>query len=440
MSILFKNARLINPAQNLDMQGSIKVSETGMIETITFGDESISSEPNDSTIDMSGKIIASGLFDMHCHFREPGQEYKETLETGSRAAVAGGFTGVAVMPNTKPVIDSPLGAAFIKHNAKDLPIDIEIIAAMTEGSAGEKLSPYGKLCSYGVRAISDDGTAVQTSRMMRLIFEYAASFGLLMIQHCEDTSLSSEGIMNEGGHSALLGLKGIPDVAEIITLARDINLMEYLQKHKLNPPVASPRYHVAHISTAGTLDLVRQAKAKGMQVTCEVTPHHFTLTEQDLYDAEDKGNFIMKPPLCSKENHEAILEGLSDGTIDAIACDHAPHARHEKECPADQAAFGIIGLETSVGLTLSELVHTGKITLYRAIELLSSNPRKIMGLTPILFEPGSPANFTFIDPEETWTYTEDLVHSKSRNTPFLNRTMKGRALGIYHKGMLHGLG
>lgn len=440
MSILFKNARLINPAQNLDMQGSIKVSETGMIETITFGDESISSEPNDSTIDMSGKIIASGLFDMHCHFREPGQEYKETLETGSRAAVAGGFTGVAVMPNTKPVIDSPLGAAFIKHNAKDLPIDIEIIAAMTEGSAGEKLSPYGKLCSYGVRAISDDGTAVQTSRMMRLIFEYAASFGLLMIQHCEDTSLSSEGIMNEGDHSALLGLKGIPDVAEIITLARDINLMEYLQKHKLNPPVASPRYHVAHISTAGTLDLVRQAKAKGMQVTCEVTPHHFTLTEQDLYDAEDKGNFIMKPPLCSKENHEAILEGLSDGTIDAIACDHAPHARHEKECPADQAAFGIIGLETSVGLTLSELVHTGKITLYRAIELLSSNPRKIMGLTPILFEPGSPANFTFIDPEETWTYTEDLVHSKSRNTPFLNRTMKGRALGIYHKGMLHGLG
>ena len=440
MSILFKNARLINPAQNLDMQGSIKVSETGMIETITFGDESISSEPNDSTIDMSGKIIASGLFDMHCHFREPGQEYKETLETGSRAAVAGGFTGVAVMPNTKPVIDSPLGAAFIKHNAKDLPIDIEIIAAMTEGSAGEKLSPYGKLCSYGVRAISDDGTAVQTSRMMRLIFEYAASFGLLMIQHCEDTSLSSEGIMNEGGHSALLGLKGIPDVAEIITLARDINLMEYLQKHKLNPPVASPRYHVAHISTAGTLDLVRQAKAKGMQVTCEVTPHHFTLTEQDLYDAEDKGNFIMKPPLCSKENHEAILEGLSDGTIDAIACDHAPHARHEKECPADQAAFGIIGLETSVGLTLSELVHTGKITLYRTIELLSSNPRKIMGLTPILFEPGSPANFTFIDPEETWTYTEDLVHSKSRNTPFLNRTMKGRALGIYHKGMLHGLG
>ena len=439
MNIIFQNARLINPAQSLDMRGSVKVSEKGMIDTIIFGEETLPSSPNDRVIDMNDKVVASGLFDMHCHFREPGQEYKETFETGSRAAVAGGFTGVAVMPNTKPVIDSPLGAAFIKHNTKDLPVDTEIVAAMTEGSKGEKLSPYGKLCSYGIKAISDDGTAIQTSRMMRLVFEYAASFNLLVIQHCEDTSLSSGGVMNEGSCSALLGLKGIPDAAEVIMLARDINLMEYLQKHKLNPPITSPKYHVAHISTAGALDLVRQAKAKGMQITCEVTPHHFTLTEQDLYEADDKGNFIMKPPLCSKENQAAILEAISDGTIDVIACDHAPHARHEKECSADQAAFGIIGLETSVGLTFSELVHTGRISLYRAIELLSSNPRKIMGLSPVLFEPGCPANFTFIDPEETWTYTEDLVRSKSRNTPFLNRTMKGKAVGIYHKGMLHGL-
>lgn len=439
MNIIFQNARLINPAQNLDMQGSIKLSETGVIDTITFGEETIPSGSHDRVIDMSGKIIASGLFDMHCHFREPGQEYKETLETGSRAAVAGGFTGVAVMPNTKPVIDSPLGAAFIKLNAKDLPVDIEIVAAMTEGSQGETLSPYGKLSSYGISSISDDGTAVQTTRMMRLVFEYAASFDMLVIQHCEDTSLSKEGVMNEGGYSALMGLKGIPDVAEVITLARDIHLIDYLQKHKLNPPISPPRYHVAHISTKGALDLVRQARAKGMKITCEVTPHHFTLTEQDLYEADNKGNYIMKPPLCSSENRDAILEALSDGTIDAIACDHAPHARHEKECPADQVAFGIIGLETSVGLTFSELVHTGKITDYRAIELLSSNPRKIMGLSPIRFEPGSPANFTFIDPEETWTCTEDLIRSKSRNTPFLGRTMKGRAVGIYHKGMLHGL-
>lgn len=439
MNIIFQGARLINPAQNLDMQGSVKVSETGMIDTIVMDTETIPPDVEDRVIDMSGKIVAAGLFDMHCHFREPGQEYKETLETGSRAAAAGGFTGVAVMPNTKPVIDSPLGAAFIKHNSCDLPVDIEIVAAMTEGSKGEKLSPYGKLRSYGITSISDDGTAVQNSRMMRLVFEYAASFDLLVIQHCEDTSLTAGGIMNEGAYSALLGIKGIPEAAEIITLARDIHLIEYLQKHKLSPPISPPKYHVAHISTGGALNLVRQAKAKGMRVTCEVTPHHFTLTEQDLHDAEDKGNYIMKPPLCSRENREAILEALTDGTIDAIACDHAPHARHEKECPPDQAAYGIIGLETSVGLTLSELVHTGTISLYRAIELLSSNPRKIMGLPPVLFEPGCPANFTFIDPEKTWTYTEDLVRSKSRNTPFLDRTMKGRAVGIYHKGVLHGL-
>ncbi len=439
MAIIFHNARLVNPAQNLEQEGSIRVSDSGVIDVITFGGKTIAPDDNDRVIDMSGKVISSGLFDMHCHFREPGQEYKETLETGSRAAIAGGFTGVAVMPNTKPVIDSPLGAAFIRHTAKDLPVDIEIVAAMTEGSAGEKLSPYGKLCSYGIQAISDDGTAVQSSRMMRLVFEYAASFELLVVQHCEDTSLSSGGIMNEGRFSGLLGLKGIPDVAETITLARDLNLMDYLQQHKLNPPVGSPKYHVAHISTKGALDLVRRAKTKGMQVTCEITPHHFTLTEKELYEAEDKGNYIMKPPLCSEENRNALLEALADGTIDAIACDHAPHARHEKECPPDQASFGIIGLETSVGLTFSELVHTGIISLYRAIELLSSNPRKIMGLSPVLFEPGSPANFTFIDPDETWTFSDENIRSKSRNTPFINRTMKGRALGIYHNGVLHGL-
>ena len=439
MAIIFQNARLVNPAQNLDQQGSVKVSDSGVIEEIAFGNTGISPDNTDRILDLDGKIISSGLFDMHCHFREPGQEYKETLESGSRAAVQGGFTGVAVMPNTKPVIDSPLGAAFIRHNANDLSVDIEIVAAMTEGSAGQKLAPYGKLCSYGIQAISDDGTAVQGSRMMRLVFEYAASFNLLVIQHCEDTSLSAGGIMNEGKYSGLLGLKGIPDIAEAITLARDLNLMDYLQQHKLNPPVGSPRYHVAHISTKAALDLVRRAKTKGMQVTCEITPHHFTLTEKELYEAEDKGNYIMKPPLCSEENRNALLEALADGTIDAIACDHAPHARHEKECPPDQASFGIIGLETSVGLTLSELVHTGTISLYRAIELLSTNPRKIMGLSPVLFEPGSPANFTFIDPDETWTFSDENIRSKSRNTPFINRTMKGRALGIYHNGVLHGL-
>ncbi len=439
MAIIFQNARLVNPAQNLDMQGSVKVSRNGTIDTVVFAPETVPTGPDDRLIDMSGRILASGLFDMHCHFREPGQEYKETLETGSRAAVAGGFTGVALMPNTIPVIDGPLGAAYIRHNARDLPIDIEIIPAMTVESRGETLAPFGKLVSYGVKALSDDGRAVPDTKMMRLVFEYAANFDLLLIQHCEDASLSEDGVMNEGPYSAELGLKGIPEAAEIITLSRDLQLMEYLQRHKLNPPVSPPRYHVAHTSTRGSLDLVRQAKAKGLQVTCEVTPHHFTLTDQDLYEAAEKGNYIMKPPLASRENRDAILEALADGTVDAIATDHAPHARHEKECPPDQAAFGIIGLESSVGLTFSELVHTGRISEYRAIELLSSNPRKLMGLPPVLFEPGEAANFTLIDPEEGWTFTEDDIRSKSKNTPFLGRSMKGRVMGIYHKGVLHGL-
>ncbi len=438
MAIIFQNARLINPAQNLDMQGSVRVSLNGMIDSIAFAPETLEAGPDDRVVEMNGKIVASGLFDMHCHFREPGQEYKETLETGSRAAVAGGFTGVALMPNTKPVIDGPLGAAYLRHNARELPIDIEIVSAMTLESRGETLAPFGKLSSYGVKAVSDDGRAVPDSRMMRLVFEYAASFDLLLIQHCEDASLSEGGVMNEGAYSALLGLKGIPEAAETITLSRDLLLMEYLQAHKLNPPVSAPKYHVAHVSTRKALDLVRQAKADGMQVTCEVTPHHFTLTDQDLYEAGEKGNFIMKPPLSSRDNRDAVLEALADGVIDAIATDHAPHARHEKECPPDQAAFGVIGLETSVGLTFSELVHTGRINEYRAIELLSSNPRTIMGLPPVLFEPGQPANFTFIDPEENWTFTESDIRSKGRNSPFLGRTMKGRPLGIYHKGALHG--
>lgn len=438
MSILLKNPRIINPAEGIDATGSLRVTDDGVIETVTYGHNAIEASESDRVIDLEGILLVPGLFDMHCHFREPGQEYKETLETGARAAIAGGFTGVAVMPNTNPVTDSPLGVAFIRNAAQNLPIDIEVIAAMTEGSKGEKLAPYGKLFACGVRAISDDGTAVQESQVMRLAFEYASNFDMLFIQHCEDKSLAKGGIMNEGHYAAMLGLKGIPDVAEPLTLQRDLLLMEYLQKHKLHAPLPEPRYHVAHISTRSSLDLVRQARQKGLNVTCEVTPHHFTLTEQDLFMAEDKGNYIMKPPLCSQDNHEALLEALEDGTIDVIATDHAPHARHEKECPPDQVAFGIIGLETAVGLTFTQLVHTSRISISRAIELLSTNPRKLMELPTILFEAGSKANMTFIDPEATWTYQKDDIASKAMNTPFTGRTMKGKVTGTLHKGILTG--
>ena len=437
MSFIFQNARILNPLEHLDATGSIKVANNGTIETVVYGNEDLPPSPDDRILDLSGQILAPGLFDMHCHFREPGQEYKETLESGSKAAVAGGFTGVALMPNTRPVIDSPLGVAYIRHHSTMLPIDLEVIGAMTEGSKGEHLAPFGKFRSYGVTAVSDDGSAIQNSQIMRLAFEYASNFDLLIIQHCEEKSLTEKAVMNEGLFSTKLGLKGIPDVSEAITLSRDLLLMHYLEQHKLHAPLKRPRYHVAHISTKAALDLVRKAKQDGLQVTCEVTPHHFTLTDEDLFHADRKGNYIMKPPLSSVENREALLEALADGTIDAIATDHAPHASHEKECPADQAAFGIIGLETSLGLTITELVEKKVITISRAIELMSVNPRKILNLKPILFKPGEKANFSIIDPEAEWIVTSSLLQSKSSNTPFLNRSLKGKATGIFHKGNLH---
>ena len=436
MSVIFQQARIINPLQHIDLTGTVKVSDDGIIETVVYGAEALAVSGADRVMDLRGQILAPGLFDMHCHFREPGQEYKETLESGAKAAAAGGFTGVALMPNTKPVIDSPLGVAYIRHHATTLPVDLEVIGAMTVGSKGEHLAPFGKFRSYGVMAVSDDGSAIQNSQIMRLAFEYASNFDLLIIQHCEERSLTMGGIMNEGLFSTQLGLKGIPDVSEAITLSRDLHLMRYLEQHKLHDPLRRPRYHVAHISTKAAVDLVRTAKLDGLQVTCEVTPHHFTLCDEDLFYAEMKGNYIMKPPLSSRENREALLEGLADGTIDAIATDHAPHASHEKESPSDQVAFGITGLETSLALTITELVDKKVVTMSRAFELLSVNPRAIMRLKPLLFVPGEVANFTIIDPSALWSLTSSSVKSKSTNTPFLNRPLKGRARGIFHKGQL----
>ncbi|WP_449258619.1 dihydroorotase [Chlorobium limicola] len=434
MSIIFQNARLLDPAINLDTNGSIRISDDGRIETIAKEADRIVSTGNEQVVDLDGKLLVPGLFDMHCHFREPGQEYKETLASGAAAAAAGGFTGVALMPNTRPVIDSPLGVAYIRYHAADLPVDLEVIGAMTAESRGETLAPFGKFRSYGVTAVSDDGTAIQNSQIMRLAFEYASNFGLLIIQHCEDRMLSQGGIMNEGRFSTMLGLKGIPDAAEAITLARDLQLMLYLRDHKLHDPLNPPRYHVAHISTKAAIDLVRQAKAEGLQVTCEVTPHHFTLTDEDLFKAEAKGNYIMKPPLCSAGNLRALLDAIADGTIDAIATDHAPHAAHEKECPPDQASFGITGLETAIGLAITQLVDKGIITLQRAVEMLSINPRAIMNLPPVRLQEGVAANLTIIDPDIEWTLTREGMRSKSLNTPFIGSQLKGKAVGIFHKG------
>jgi len=436
MSYLFQNAHLINPAESLDAIGALRLSESGIIEAIAIVPDMLTPLPTDKVIDFTGKIIASGLFDMHCHFREPGFEYKENLETGSHSALAGGFTGVALMPNTEPPIDNAQVSSYLYHKAQSLPIQIEVIGAITAGRKGEKICNYGELWETGVKAISDDGSPVMNSRTMRLAFEYAAMFDLLVIQHCEDTYLSAGGVMHEGVYSSLLGLRGIPSVSETIVLSRDLHLIRYLLETKNSALPHAPRYHVAHISTKEALKLVREAKAEGLQVSCEVTPHHFTLTDEDVFKSGYDGNFRMNPPLRSRRDREAILHALADGLIDAIATDHAPHACHEKDCGLAQAHFGIVGLETAVGLTFTRLVHTHILSPYRAIELLSTTPRRLMKLPPIRFQVGTLANLSFIAPDEEWTVDTSQLQSKSKNSPFYNFHLKGKPIGTAYNGMV----
>ncbi|MFN3344344.1 MAG: dihydroorotase [Chloroherpetonaceae bacterium] len=434
MSYLFQNAHLINPAESLDTIGSIRLSESGMIESIAFAPATLTPIEGDKVFDFTGKIIASGLFDMHCHFREPGFEYKEDLATGTRSALAGGFTGVALMPNTEPPVDNAQVSSYLYHKAAALPIEIEVIGAITAGRKGEKICNYGELWETGVKAISDDGAPVMNSRTMRLAFEYASMFDLLVIQHCEDTYLSAGGVMNEGVYSSLLGLRGVPSISETIVLSRDLNLIRYLLDTKKAAMPHTPRYHVAHISTKEAIELVRQSKADGLLVSCEVAPHHFTLTDKDVFHSGYDGNFRMNPPLRSERDRDAILQALADGIIDAIATDHAPHACHEKDCGIAQASFGIVGLETSVGLTFTELVHKNIISPYRAIELLSTIPRRLMKLPPIRFQVGTLANLSFIAPNDEWIVDTSQLKSKSKNSPFYNKHLKGKPIGVACKG------
>ncbi len=436
MSYLFQNAHLINPAESLDAIGSIRLSESGMIEAIAIAPETLTPLETDKVFDFTGKLIASGLFDMHCHFREPGFEYKEDLATGTRSALAGGFTGVALMPNTEPPVDNAQVSSYLYHKAAALPIEIEAIGAITAGRKGEKICNYGELWETGVKAISDDGAPVMNSRTMRLAFEYASMFDLLVIQHCEDTCLSAGGVMNEGVYSSLLGLRGMPSISETIVLSRDLHLIRYLLDTKKAAMPNLPRYHVAHISTKEAIELVRQSKAEGLLVSCEVTPHHFTLTDKDVFDSGYDGNFRMNPPLRSERDRDTLLQAIADGIVDAIATDHAPHACHEKDCGIAQASFGIVGLETSVGLTFTELVHKNIISPYRAIELLSTIPRRLMKLPPIRFQVGTLANLSFIAPDDEWLVDTSQLKSKSKNSPFYNKHLKGKPIGVACKGKI----
>jgi dihydroorotase len=420
--ILFTNAHIIDPILGLDTNKDILIVD-GVIENIA---DNISVQSSDAvqTVDLQGKICSPGFYDMHVHFRDPGQEHKEDLFSGARSAANGGFTGVACMPNTNPDIDSADTVRYILDKAKGLPVDIHPVAAVTRGRKGEELAPMAEMHKAGAVAFSDDGAPVSNPKIMRIALEYASMFQTPIIQHAEDLDLSDNGVVNEGYMSTLKGLPPSTSLAEDVMVARDVALVEYLDC----------QYHVAHISSIGAMNAVRTAKEKGLKVTSEVTPHHFSISEEAI--SEYDTNAKMSPPLRTMDDIIAAKEGLRDGVIDCIATDHAPHARFEKEVEFVYAPFGIVGLETALGLSMTELVLQQYLTIPELIEKMSSNPRRILRLPDIRIEIGQKANLTFFDPEAQWTVDCSLFKSKSNNSPFNGYNLTGKALGIYNNGQL----
>jgi dihydroorotase len=409
-SILIKGGRVLSPEGNLDGQFDLRI-EDGMIREIA---PNISARA-DETLDARGSVVAPGFVDIHVHFREPGGEGSETLETGLAAAVAGGFTSVATMPNTKPVIDQPELVAAQIEKARRLGLArVFPVAAVSMASQGEELADLAALQAAGAVAFSDDGRPVKTAGLLRRALERCRELGVPISEHCEDASLSAGGVMNEGPVAQKLGVGGIPNASEDVCVARGLVMAEATGGHM----------HIAHLSTAGAIEMVRQAKRHGLRVTCEVTPHHFTLTDEAVL--VHGSNAKMNPPLRSAADVEAIRAGIADGTVDAIATDHAPHAPELKARRLDAGApFGIIGLETALGLTLTELVHTGLISLWHMVSLLSANPARIINQPLGRLRVGATADITLFDPELVWTYRAAEGRSKSRNTPFDGRTFRG---------------
>ncbi len=415
MKILIKRGRLIEPEKGIDEIFDILI-EDGKIKKIGN-----ISENADKIIDAEGKIVTPGLIDMHVHLREPGREDEETLYTGTLCALHGGFTCVCCMPNTSPPIDNIGIVKFIFEADKNC--TVYPVGAITKGLKGEELAEIGDLVKGGCCAISDDGNSVMNSEIMRRALEYSKMFDIPVISHAEDKNLSEGGDMNEGDMSLILGLRGIPRIAESIMVARDIALAEY----------TGAKIHIAHVSTKESCEIIKRAKEKGIKVTAEVTPHHFTFTEEDLKDFDT--NYKVNPPLRTKEDKEALKKALKEGIIDVIATDHAPHADFEKELEFPEAPFGMIGLETAIPLIIQELIDTGILTWVEAIEKLTKNPRKILKLKEGVIEEGGDADITVIDPEKRWIYKK--TYSKSRNSPLLGKELKGKVLYTIYKGKVY---
>lgn len=416
MKLYLKNGTVVNPAQELNKKLNLLI-EKGTIRDIS---EKELDDSGCEVVDCTGMYILPGLMDMHIHLREPGREDEETIETGCLAAAQGGFTAVACMPNTEPAADSAEVVEYIKKRAEHLPVDVYPIAAATTERKGELIAPIGELVEAGAVAFSDDGVAIKTAKILRRVMEYAKMYDKPVIEHCEDETLAG-GAMNESEVSTELGLPGIPGIAEELTVVRDIMMAE----------MTGARVHIAHISTAKAVQLVREGKAKGIKVTAEVSPHHFTLTDESVktYDT----NMKMNPPLRSVADVEAMITGLQDGTLDCIATDHAPHAPEEKEMEFEYAPNGILGLETAVGLVFTRLVHTGILNISQVAEKMAINPRKILNLPLPEIKAGAEANLTLIDPEKEWEVDITKLKSKSKNSPFHGYKLKGKAAGIINK-------
>ena len=421
MKIILKDVKVVHPQQKNSKDKTSLLIVDGIITKIGNLDKEDNKDAK--VFELNGKVITPGFFDMHVHFREPGREDEETVQTGCNSAANGGFTGVACMPNTEPAIDSAQVVELIKKQALGHLVDVHPIAAVTVARKGELLSPMAELVEAGAIAFSDDGVAVKTSGMLKRAFEYSSMYNIPVIEHCEDESLAG-GAMNESINSTLLGLSPIPSVAEDIIVMRDALVAEYVKG----------KIHIAHISSKNAVDIVREARKKGINITAEATPHHFTLTDDAVktYDT----NVKMNPPLRTSKDVNAVIEALKDGTIDCIASDHAPHSPEEKETEFEVAPNGIIGLETEVGLSLSELYHKKVLTLETIVEKLAINPRKILNLSIPKIEAGEKANLTILDPDEVWTVDIDKFKSKSRNSPFNKKLLTGKATGVINNGKM----
>ncbi|HEY3374327.1 MAG TPA: dihydroorotase [Candidatus Aquicultor sp.] len=414
---LIKSGRVIDPANNRDDVLDILI-EDGIVTAVDKNITAVAEE-----IDAGGKVVAPGLVDMHVHLRDPGRTDEETIETGLRAAVKGGFTSIACMPNTDPVADSASVIEYIKRQAANVGFgNVYPIGAITHGLAGERLSEMGELIQAGVVGFSDDGKCVMNSQLMRRALEYAKMWDKPVISHAEECYLAHGGQIHEGYWSTVLGLKGIPAAAEEVIIARDILLAE----------LTGGKLHIAHISTAGSVELVRRAKEKGINVTCEATPHHLTLTDENL--KEYNTNFKVNPPLRTQADVDALHQGLKDGVIDAIASDHAPHARHEKEMEFDYAPFGMIGLETTLSVILTDLVEAGILSLGDAIAKMSIGPAKILGIKKGSIATGAVAEIILIDTKAILEVNALKFESKSINTPYARRQLKGVVTDVFSGG------